>query len=342
MDTMPLCISPPRSMDPRVRDRPPVQVLITIDTEVWPHHRHWRKEALARDLARDIDGETPSGAFGLDFQLQMFQAHDLLAIFLVEGLFADAVGLDALKRIVHTIQGQGQDVQMHTHAEWLEWLPDSPLPGRLGKNLKDFDVDEQEVMLRRTLANLRAAGANDIIAFRAGNFGGNLDTVRAVARLGLPYDLSLNVCTPENCGLAWMGQVLRPLPLEGVWEFPQSFFQDGIGRQRHVQLAACSGHEMESALEHAWRTGWSHFVILSHSFELLNRRGPATPTPNSIVIRRMERLCRYLRQNNDRFQTVHSRDLTLPIKPNLQPRPSRCSLLAAAWRYAEQLVMRMS
>src|ERR1700722_18316409 len=80
------------------RQATPLQVLLTVDTEVWPRYPDWQADNLARDLERDIEGKTKTGSFGLEFQLQLLQAHNLRAIFFVEGLVAETTGLPALER----------------------------------------------------------------------------------------------------------------------------------------------------------------------------------------------------------------------------------------------------
>jgi hypothetical protein len=279
--------------------------------------------------------------------MEVLQTHGLRGIFFVECLFAEAVGLAPLADVVQHIRRRGHDVQPHTHTEWLAWLDRSPLPGRTGKNMHNFTLAEQEVLLARTLSNLRAAGVVDIRAFRAGNFGANLDTLRALARLGISCDFSYNFCMPRCCGLPMTEPLLQPCTFDlggGVREYPLSYFSDWPGHYRHAQLAACSFREMTAALLAAWKSDWQSFVILSHSFELIrNRKGPnPVARPNPTVITRLERLCRFLASNNDRFQTVTTAELTGDLPEHRpKPRPLRGSLLATLLRFAEQIAMRV-
>ncbi len=188
-----------------------LNVLLTFDTEAWPFTPGWRETALDRDLRRDLYGETPEGAFGLGYQLDVLGAHGLKGVFLVEALFAEAVGLDPLRRVVELIQQKGHEVQLHLHTEWLQWLDPSPLPGRTGLNMKDFSEDEQAALIALGLRNLRACGAADVCAFRAGNYGANFDTLRALARNGVRCDTSHNTCyLNAECGLDTGGPLLQP------------------------------------------------------------------------------------------------------------------------------------
>ena len=60
---------------------------------------------------------------------------------------------------------------------------------------------------------------------------------------------------------------------------------------RHAQLTALSLSEMKAAIRHARAQDWRAFVLVSHSFEMMNRdRGIA----NRTVQRRFEALCQWL------------------------------------------------
>ena len=77
-----------------------LNVLLTVDTEVYPLFPDWRSDQLKRDIQRDIYGETPQGEFGLKYQIELLKKWNLKAVFFVEGLFANAVGLDPLRQMI--------------------------------------------------------------------------------------------------------------------------------------------------------------------------------------------------------------------------------------------------
>lgn len=319
-----------------------LNVFITVDTEVWPWANGWREAVLGDDLRRDIHGITPEGEFGIPYQVDMLNAHGLKGVFFVESLAASVVGLEPLREIVSLIQDRGQDVQLHLHTEWLRWMTESILPGRNGLNIKDFTLDEQTTLLARGLENLRAAGATGVDAYRAGNYGANLDTLRALARNGVVYDSSYNFCDPEShCGIKTDGLMLQPARLDGVVEFPISFFRDRPGHHRHFQLCACSTGELENVLMQAWKRRWHSVVLVSHSFELIDRRlgtgGP--PKADLVLVDRFRRFCRFLDQNRDKFRTSTFAEIdpaTLPDPAAAPVEPLKSNLFLTSQRYASQ------
>jgi hypothetical protein len=121
------------------------------------------------DIARDIQGATTKGNFGLCFLIEVLNNHNLKAVFFVDSLSANVVGLDPLKQVIQFIQDHDQEVQMHLHSEWLTWMKKSPINGRTGQNLKDFSEIDQGTLITEGLRNLKDAGSRNVCAFRAGN-----------------------------------------------------------------------------------------------------------------------------------------------------------------------------
>jgi hypothetical protein len=322
-----------------------LDVFITIDTEAWPRDPDWRATAMRRDIDVDIYGETSEGRFGIGYQMDVFEEHGLKAVFFVEALFACAVGLSPLRDLVAMIRGRGHEVQLHLHTEWLAWMESPVLPGRTGQNMKDFTEDEQALLIARGLENLEACGAGRVCAFRAGNYGADFATLRALARNGILYDTSHNAAYLDaECGLRTPDAFLQPRWLEGVHEFPISSFRDWPGHDRHAQLCACTERELEFALMEAWRRGWFSFVLVSHSFELLRgRKKPGrAPTADRIVIRRFEHLCRFLSEHRDKFRTSGFSEIDPDLIPSTgRPSPLRSSVHRTMGRFVEQLARRI-
>src|SRR5262249_38904413 len=146
--------------------------------------------AAERLVERDIYGVTPQGEFGLRHQLDRLEAHRLRAVFFVEALSALVIGRRALEGIVGAIQKAGCEVQLHLHPEWLPFARAAGLPAWKGDSLKAYAPDEQEQLIRIGIDTLRACGAHEISALRAGNFGADAATLRAAARAGIRFDSS--------------------------------------------------------------------------------------------------------------------------------------------------------
>ena len=135
---------------------------------------------------------------------------------------------------------------------------------------------------------LVGAGAPKPTAFRAGNFGANDDTLRALAALGFRFDSSFNgAYRGHGCAISLDPANLGIREHQGVYEVPVSGLMDRVGRFRPAQLCAMSEEEMRDALDHSAASGAIQFSAFSHSFELLSRD---REVPNGLAIARMEAL----------------------------------------------------
>lgn len=297
-----------------------LQVLITIDTETYPILKDWKVDRLQRDIARDVYGKVDGREVGLDYQLRTFAKYGLKATFMVESLFSGCpeLGIDPLKKIATSILAGGHEVQLHPHPEWIPYVPALDLPYR-SHLLRDFSLEEQTEIIRFAKQQLELAGAPIPIAFRAGDFAANADTLTALGSCNVRYDSSFNPCY-QNAHLHLpeprsYGQMTH---FGSVQELPVAVFRDMPSHQRPSQLCAVSFAEMSLALERAERQGWEFFVIVSHSFEMIgNRWNPQkSPVIRDHIVERFENLCRFLSENRDRFRTVGFSDLVLQNSPH--------------------------
>ena len=286
-----------------------VRVFLTVDTEAWPL-AGTPKSLIQADYDRDYYGITPQGEFGTLFQADLLRKHGLRGVFFVETLSSYCSGLAPLRDLVQELVKRDQEVGLHTHAEWCRRDPSIAGPSS-GDLMRHYSEELQTVLVRKALDQLQACGVTAVRSFRAGGYGANFDTLKALANNGIRFDSSHNYCwLGGTCDLATETPLLQPKFLNGVYEYPVTFFQDWPGHFRHAEICACSSSELEEILLSAYRRKWHSVVIVSHSFECI-RRDPLKPRPNTVVIRRFERLCQFLDRHREKFltSTFHDRNL---------------------------------
>lgn len=318
--------------------RSPLNVIISVDVELWPEHWDLGQIEFNRCFNKFIHGKTTSGDYGLGFQLKQLKEHNLKCVFFVESLFSGHYGTGPLQEIVAQIQEAGQEVQLHLHTEWLgRGRFDNPL-NKTGYNLFNFNQAEQQLLICRGKEFLVQAGADNLLAFRAGNFGSNLQTLEAVAQAGFIFDSSINPRFYIKNGLDTSLHVEEYK--EGIYEFPLTIFKEWGGRLSQFQFGgSCSFKEMATLLKQAWINKWHSVVILSHGSELLNR---AKTRPDRIVVDRFVQTCQFLANNRDLFETIWFSD----IEPrNIYAKSKegcvlQSGLLNTAHRYLEQTTRR--
>lgn len=273
---------------------------ITIDTEYSSSMvRDRGASCRAENFVSAIAGQTEQGAFGVAHKLDQFDRFGQKGVFFVDPMPALVWGVAAIEDVVGPIVARGHDVQLHIHTEWLE-LAGAVHPLRralgiaTGRNIKDFAFEQQCTLVDWARAQLIAAGAPPPVAFRAGNYGACDATLRALAACGIGYDTSH---TPGivggDCAISLGPEDRIPLRHQGVIEVPVDCIATMTGGLRHAQITALSAREMTQALRHSRNAGAQSFTLVSHSFELINRKNG---TVNWIVQRRFERLCEAIAQ----------------------------------------------
>lgn len=311
---------------------------LTIDTEYSAgHFRRSGKTARAENFAQSIAGKTRDGSAGIFYQMDVFERHGLKAVFFVDPMPALIWGVEAVADVVGPIVERGHDVQLHVHSEWLEFAgAANPLSGQVGRDIKDFTLDQQCKLLDYGRGILVAAGAPAPIAFRAGNYAANDDTLRALAEIGMRYDTShCPGIAASDCAISLGVDDRDPVEYCGVLEVPIGCIEGPNGKKRHFQLTALTDVELVAALRHAVRKDQSSLTLVSHSFELVSRDKLRI---NRIVRRRFERFCAALEAMSGASTATYAAQ---PPRASMQRRPSHPlphGTLRTLRRYAEQAV----
>jgi peptidoglycan/xylan/chitin deacetylase (PgdA/CDA1 family) len=318
-----------------------VKVFITIDTEAWPLAETPEKLVRA-DFDRDYYGLTSAGEFGAVYQAECLRRHQLRGVFFVEALSSYISGLDPLRKLVSQILDRQHEVGLHVHTEWCR--RDSTLAGPYaGDLMRNYTECDQSELIRKGLEQLHAAGAEDVRSFRAGGYGADLKTLKALARNGIRFDSSHNhAWLGITCDVQTSAPLWQPALMDQVYEYPVTCFEDWPGHVRHAEICACSSSELEFMLLQAHEKNWHSVVIVSHSFELIRRDGAAA-RPIPVIVRRFERLCRFLAEHRDRFVTSTFHDAGLDRLPATDfPEPLAGRLTNTMWRQVEQAWKRIA
>lgn len=316
-----------------------LDVFFTVDVEVWCDGWQNIDQKFPSAFRKYIYGHTAKGDFGLPYTLDVLKEHDLTGVFFMEPLFSARFGAEPLAEMVGLVREGGQEVQLHLHTEWVDEAKVPLLEASQTKrqHLRYFSMVDQTTLIATGARLLEEAGASDINAFRAGSFGFNKDTLGALTAIGIPFDSSYNASLfGLDSGVLPGVTVVEPIECDGVFEYPMTVFNDGTGSLRHTQLTACSSSEMEGLLWQALESERRAFVILSHSFELLN---VAKDRPDDVVVKRFRKLCAFLDRNRDSFRVRGFRGLEPQVTLH-QPAPLASPLWRTGTRVMEQAYRR--
>jgi hypothetical protein len=143
------------------------------------------------------------------------------------------------------------------------------------------------------------------VGFRAGHFGADNRTWRAMGKVGLHVSSNYNPCYVHRCKIRHAGAAPGLFAGEGgVWELPITTFAEFHGGTRHLQVTAISLLEMRHALVEARRLHMREVTIVAHPFEFFyidsipERRG----RPNNVNRWRLRGLCRFLAERREDFE----------------------------------------
>lgn len=316
-----------------------LDVFFTVDVEIWCDGWLNIDEKFPGAFQTYIHGPTSKGSFGLPYQIDVLKNHGLTGVFFVEPLFSTRFGNQPLAEIVGLLRQGAQEVQLHLHTEWVDEAKTPLFEDVRAKRqyLRLFSKGEQTTLIAAGRKLLEEAGAGNINAFRAGSFAFNADSLQALAANGIPFDSSYNASLfGLDSGVMPGVTVVEPIEYHGVYEYPMAVFQDGTKSLRHVQLTACSYTEIEQLLWQALKLGRHSFVILSHSFELLNQ---AQNQPDPVVVDRFRKLCAFLDKNRDSFNVRGFQGLQ-PAAVHSQPVPLTSPIWRTGARMIEQVYRR--
>ena len=311
-------------------------VYLTIDTEYSAGLAarlgvHARQEVFDRSIAC----RTSRGEVGIFHQMEVMDAHGIKGVFFVDPMPAIVWGIEAIAAVGEPVLERGHDVQLHLHPEWLEIADEAnPLRGLTGRNMHDFTEAEQVELLEIAREYLMLAGAPAPTAFRAGNYGADDATLRALAQVGIRYDSShAPGITRSDCRISLEPDDQQVVRHEGATEVPIGSLRSFRG-QRHAQITALSHWEMAAALRYCVDNGVAMLNIVSHSFELMSRDRKRA---NSIVRGRFARFCETVaRTAGARSATFAERPPRIGDETGASTMPH--SELRSAARVAEQVL----
>ena len=287
------------------------RVYITVDVECAEERLQGGRPAPpvgydVRVWGRLINQREP---LGIELIMRQLEDHGHRGTFFVEAIGAHYFGMQGLADVCQGLHGRGHDVQLHVHP--MQRRPDFRSRGEApaSDDIADYTEDEQVALLREGRDLLIQAGvpAEELLGYRAGNFGASNTIWAAMRRAGLRVSSNYNPCYFEkNCKMRYPAASLGlfPTPEPGVWELPITNFVEPTGAFRHLQITAVSLEEMRHCLLRCREMGVREVTIVTHSFELFftrsadARRGHV----NRLNVDRLRGLCRFLQERSSEFE----------------------------------------
>jgi hypothetical protein len=334
-----------------------MNVYFTVDTESSIggafEDANRRPVAASRHIFCRIQNED----FGIPLLTRIMGEFSFRATYFVETLATSCLGETDMRSVFDFLLREEQDVQLHIHPVYRLYSTfdharrlhgDTPKPKPMDF-IGHLNPDAQLDLLREAIGYFETFAGYRPVAFRAGCFAGSRSTLRCLSELGVRVDSSFNPC--YHPGISFPVDPLEPnlvQKIEGVWEIPvtvaRTRLPEGRTRLKFADCTSLSFPEIRAMLEATAAAGQEHFVIVFHSFSAVKARDEvyARMRPNRIVIRRLEKLFRYLADNSDKFCVQTMGNIARNIEALERGSPVRVvpnlGLLSATKRKAVQLI----
>ncbi|MFM0007003.1 polysaccharide deacetylase [Paraburkholderia dipogonis] len=188
--------------------------LLTVDTEALP------KRASGDHVKRLMWGEHENGTAGVREMCAIGDEFGVKHVFFVD-LCGAYKQLDQSLEVVRWLDAAGQDVQLHTHPEYLphEFWTEHGLERRPEYMNQYKDDARAEFVLRHFGSLITEATGKSLNAFRAGSFRWNASTIRALKTIGVPLSFNNSMCAvyakqslfaePTNAPYIWSNGVIE-------------------------------------------------------------------------------------------------------------------------------------
>ena len=188
--------------------------LLTVDTEALP------KRASQEHVRRLVWGVQEGGTAGIREISSLGEEFKAKHVFFVD-LCGAYTYLDEMLEVVRWLDGNGQDVQLHTHPEYLPasfWV-ENGLEATPQYMNRYCDDGRAEFVVRHFGNLISAVTGKSVIAHRAGSFRWNASTIRALKATGIPLSFNNSMCAyhagqcvfsePTNLPYLWSNGVIE-------------------------------------------------------------------------------------------------------------------------------------
>ncbi|UWZ79276.1 hypothetical protein L9S41_16575 [Geoalkalibacter halelectricus] len=285
---------------------PKPNIFITIDTE------HSIGGAFADPALKPVGndkriyGRVDGKEYGIPLIMDIADRYGIPLTFFVEVLNKYYFGENETREVCEYILGRGHDVQLHLHPNYLNFREENPGAQRYRDNMSAYSLEEQSALIAEGKELLTRYCGRAPIAFRAGNYGADANTLKALKENGFVIDSSYNAAFPKHSRRICEDQINDAVHLHGVWELPITNFIEDVpfkGRRlKPLDLNGVSFAEMKSVIDQSCPgQGLENLTIILHSFSFVKALDVqySRCKIRNYVVQRFENLCRFLHERRD-------------------------------------------
>lgn len=272
--------------------KPRTEFIITVDTETYSVGG---KRPL---FGPNIYGEHGGEEYGVARIMEISEKYNAKATFFVDVYMHQHYGKEPVRDLCRKISGRGHDVQLHAHLSWL--------PGSKSDFLYDYSLDEQRDLLKEGRDLIGEWTGQAPVAFRAGSYSANLDTIRALSENGFLLDSSY-FARRASCQLSrqlenrYANRIFRigeitEVPVTTYWLVDKGPYR----KMSKLDFNACSLAELRDVVPKLIEAGTRTVVLFLHSFSFVRwKKDFSGIEPNDRAMNRFDRLLSDIARRND-------------------------------------------
>ena len=234
-----------------------ILLFITIDVEAGSYEGKPNK--LSDRIYGYIDGEY----WGIPKIMELCKKYNAGATFFVDVYEYKHYGAEAFKKIVGQIKENGFDVQLHAHPRWYY--------GNEKDKMWQYSLEQQVEVIKEGKQLLYDWTGINPVAFRAGGYAADENTLKALEANSIPIDSSMAYGMPLNkLGLLVPSlSINKPTEVGKVKEMPVTVFEElSFGKYKRMRLfdiEADTLRELKYVVEQAKDHHLPILVLMIHS-----------------------------------------------------------------------------
>lgn len=235
--------------------------ILTIDTETF------RVAGQLLPFETHHYAESPQGSFGVPRIMEICDRYDVKATFFTDVYMHHHYGEADVADLCQRIHSAGHDLQLHAHTSW---FPDS----RSGF-MNEFPLDRQIAIIAEGRELIEKWTGKAPVAFRAGAYGANLNTIHALRANRFIVDSSY-FPLHRNCELSRQlnqPSLNFPFLVEGIQEIPVTTYwlmnSELYRKNSKIDFNACSWKELRAVVGALARSELPYIVLFLHSFSFI-------------------------------------------------------------------------
>lgn len=255
--------------------------IVTVDTETFSVN------GTPPPFESNIYAPLPEAELGVHKIMEICDRHGVKGTFFVDVYMHYHYGEKDVKELCQFIDQRGHDVQLHAHTAWL--------PNSKADDLCTFPLERQVEILAEGRELIHKWTGKAPVAFRAGSYAANLDTIRALERNGFVTDSSY-FPFHRNCKLSKqlhnryankpfrIGGILE-IPVTTYWLINTSFFR----KISKLDVNSSSLAELMDIIPKLMESRVGPVVLFLHSFSFIRwKKDNSGVLPNYRALERFE------------------------------------------------------